>query len=591
MAWPNVMQYGMVQPAWMRPDHFMQFGMVQPSLTRPRTAKTAAEISMLKEELEAQKKKTAELEQLLNEQHASAATKSVSCKSVPDLNARPAQPRHNVAEDGFELRFEEKVSETVRGSFKTVTIAWIQGPSIRNTKCAVGCFSNVNLLKIQREVGFLKRCNHDHIVKLIHYFEDAVNNYTNPTLAMELVEPLGCDLLKVCNGYVYKDCYMPLHELECYFEQMVDALMYLHSVRIMHRDVHDGQFLIQLDYQDRTDPGVVKLCDLGEAISFEELYSVPTSPYYWPVSADADHAAPELKQKRPYDAKVDAWGLGWILGRFYKALLTSGQERLASQNMKEAWECLSKESADERWGIADLKNSKWLTQRSRDAIGVPHLLNENCSEFALAEIQRCEPFGELMKFSDCFRAFVMTMPIDFQPRHLKDLSLDGHSWCLMFVWRADRRSFEAANRETIISALDRIIFGANDLTVVKDALSISDWSMRTTDGVIVPSKIPEQFALELDCFVFSSDLVHDGKVLGGKVHARKVGFREDQALDLRSIYDLSIAGVGIPERDGSFRIEWTPEPTFVVLPGYLGIVSRVPLSTGRTMRAKQFSAC
>merc|ERR1712187_440769 len=171
-------------------------------------------------------------------------------------------------------------------------------------------------------------------------------------------------------------------------------------------------------------------------------------------------------------------------------------------------------------------------------------------------------------------------------------------WCVMFVKTAKVQLFNSANKDTWISAGDRIIFGTNNLYQLRRSFSEQNinapellaGTVKTADGSEVASRSVQRFALEMDCFVFSRDLAGDGKVLGGPRHAREVfgKSKEESTIDFRARYGLSVAGIGVPETDGRFSIEWIPQPTFVVKPGYLGIVPRVPLISGRTQREAAF---
>uniref|UniRef100_A0A3Q3K9E4 non-specific serine/threonine protein kinase n=1 Tax=Monopterus albus TaxID=43700 RepID=A0A3Q3K9E4_MONAL len=82
---------------------------------------------------------------------------------------------------------------------------------------------------------------------------------------------------------------------------LVSALYYLHSHRILHRDMKPQNILLGKS-------GMVKLCDFGFAramsVSTLVLTSIKGTPLYM---------SPELVEEKPYDHTADLWSLGCIL--------------------------------------------------------------------------------------------------------------------------------------------------------------------------------------------------------------------------------------------------------------------------------------
>ncbi|KAJ0501385.1 putative protein kinase ULK-Fused family [Helianthus annuus] len=81
----------------------------------------------------------------------------------------------------------------------------------------------------------------------------------------------------------------------------VSALHYLHSNRIIHRDMKPQNILICVG-------GVVKLCDFGFARAMLHNTVVLQTHKDTPL-----YMAPELVREKSYDHNVDLWALGVIL--------------------------------------------------------------------------------------------------------------------------------------------------------------------------------------------------------------------------------------------------------------------------------------
>ncbi|XP_071789845.1 serine/threonine-protein kinase 36-like isoform X2 [Asterias amurensis] len=90
-------------------------------------------------------------------------------------------------------------------------------------------------------------------------------------------------------------------EVQVIAAQLVSALHYLHSHRILHKDMKPQNILLGKG-------GIVKLCDFGfaRAMSLNTLVltSIKGTPLYM---------APELVEEKPYDHTADLWSLGCIL--------------------------------------------------------------------------------------------------------------------------------------------------------------------------------------------------------------------------------------------------------------------------------------
>ncbi|KAA0201534.1 hypothetical protein HAZT_HAZT005426 [Hyalella azteca] len=146
------------------------------------------------------------------------------------------------------------------------------------------------LISLRRECEIQRGLFHPNIVLMLDSFETerevvAVSEYVPQQL---------CALLQA-NGALNE---VMVRGIAC---NLVSALYYLHSHRIVHRDIKPQNILL-------TESGTAKLCDFGFSKKMEintyVLESIKGTPLYM---------APELIEQQPYDQKADLWSLGCIL--------------------------------------------------------------------------------------------------------------------------------------------------------------------------------------------------------------------------------------------------------------------------------------
>ncbi|KAG9158083.1 hypothetical protein Leryth_000237, partial [Lithospermum erythrorhizon] len=114
-----------------------------------------------------------------------------------------------------------------------------------------------------------------------------------------------CVVTEFAQGELFEiledDKCLPEEQVQAIAKQLVRALHYLHSNRIIHRDMKPQNILIGAG-------SVVKLCDFGFARAMSAntvvLRSIKGTPLYM---------APELVREQPYNHTADLWSLGVIL--------------------------------------------------------------------------------------------------------------------------------------------------------------------------------------------------------------------------------------------------------------------------------------
>ncbi|XP_068456239.1 serine/threonine-protein kinase 36 isoform X2 [Clinocottus analis] len=150
--------------------------------------------------------------------------------------------------------------------------------------------SEKELRSLKREIEIMRGLQHPNIVQLFDSFETE----TEVVVVTEYAEGQLFQILE-------DDGNLPesqVREIAC---QLVSALYYLHSHRILHRDMKPQNILLGKN-------GVVKLCDFGFARSMSVSTLVLTSIKGTPL-----YMSPELVEEKPYDHTADLWSLGCIL--------------------------------------------------------------------------------------------------------------------------------------------------------------------------------------------------------------------------------------------------------------------------------------
>ena len=147
-----------------------------------------------------------------------------------------------------------------------------------------------------KELESMKKCNCENSVNFYFYFETQ-NNYN---IVMELCDgDLNKELNKRPNGFC-------VNEIRYIMSQLNNAFKKMTSNNIIHRDLKIGNILIK--YTDETKKKFIpKLCDYGFSkvlkdsdVAFTHLGTPATM-------------APEIMERKSYDAKADLWSVGVLI--------------------------------------------------------------------------------------------------------------------------------------------------------------------------------------------------------------------------------------------------------------------------------------
>ncbi|XP_077596797.1 uncharacterized protein LOC144212637 isoform X2 [Stigmatopora nigra] len=157
--------------------------------------------------------------------------------------------------------------------------------------------STKELQSLKKEIDIMSNLQHPNIVK----FFDSFETETEVVVVTEYAEGQLFQIIEA-------DGNLPESQVRAIACQLVSALHYLHSHRILHRDMKPQNILFDKN-------GVVKLCDFGFARAMSISTMVVTSIKGTPL-----YMSPELVAEKPYDHTADLWALGCILYQIHTGI-------------------------------------------------------------------------------------------------------------------------------------------------------------------------------------------------------------------------------------------------------------------------------
>ncbi|BFZ18847.1 hypothetical protein BsWGS_21886 [Bradybaena similaris] len=150
--------------------------------------------------------------------------------------------------------------------------------------------SEKELKNLRREIDIMRGLKHDNIIELL-------DSYDTDSEIVVVTECAEGELFQILED----DISLPEEQVQVIAAQLVSALYYLHSHRILHRDLKPQNILLGKS-------GIIKLCDFGFARGIRTNTVVFTSIKGTPL-----YMSPELVEEKPYDHTADLWALGCIL--------------------------------------------------------------------------------------------------------------------------------------------------------------------------------------------------------------------------------------------------------------------------------------
>jgi len=199
--------------------------------------------------------------------------------------------------------------------------------------------SQVPPAQMEIEIHNLKACDHPHIIRLFEYYED----YENIYLIME--RAAGGELTQVLQEQRKKSMQLPERWVSIVTRQSLQAISYLHSMGIIHKDLKSENILL-LYVSDVNDPSSqphTVIIDLGIAGLFSARLGRRARCTV--VAGTPTHMAPEVWLGN-FGPVADVWSLGIVLFE-----LLSGELPFAYSSLNSAAECVRQHRQGPNWTL------------------------------------------------------------------------------------------------------------------------------------------------------------------------------------------------------------------------------------------------
>jgi NIMA (never in mitosis gene a)-related kinase len=213
------------------------------------------------------------------------------------------------------------------------------------------------------EIRIIASLSHQNIISYKESFLDESSKTLN--IVMEYAD--GGDIETKIKENKQKNLYFSENTIWFWLMQILEALLYLHQKKIIHRDIKGANIFL-------TKNNIVKIGDLGVSkvakVGFAQTQT--GTPYY---------CAPEIWRDKPYTDKCDVWSIGCLLyeicalrppfrGTSLKDLCANVERgyyidipNIYSQDLRDVIKRMLVVNERERPSIEDLMN--WDTLRKR----------------------------------------------------------------------------------------------------------------------------------------------------------------------------------------------------------------------------------
>ena len=168
---------------------------------------------------------------------------------------------------------------------------------------------------ILKQLSILSFLNHPKVIKLIDILIPEDKKDFQDIYLIEEFMPTNLEKLILYNDYNYEK------DIPWIIYQILKGLNYLHSSRIMHRDIRPSNILLN-------EEGDIKICGFKNATSFDDYENTFRGEIndFTSEKGILNYTAPEIlaskkKNKGNYNEKIDLWGVGCIMAELYTKII------------------------------------------------------------------------------------------------------------------------------------------------------------------------------------------------------------------------------------------------------------------------------
>ncbi|KAF8337977.1 kinase-like domain-containing protein [Cantharellus anzutake] len=210
--------------------------------------------------------------------------------------------------------------------------------------------------RVEREIQYLRNFRHPHIIKLY----EVIDTRKHVVMVMEYAEG---ELFYM----IAKNGRLPESEARTYFQQIMYALAYSHSMNVVHRDLKPENVLLDDELN-------VKLADFGLSNEWHDSECLMTG------CGTPNYCAPEIIKGEAYGVEIDVWSSGAILfvmtcgrlpfenddvGALFRQIIDGNYELpdYLSENICSLIRGMMTVNPLERLSVSEVLDHPWMTEK------------------------------------------------------------------------------------------------------------------------------------------------------------------------------------------------------------------------------------